>query len=223
VCFENRTTEIREIPEANALIGYRRFNMQGDRLVPTAYTVVVPHDGGGGSVLYPIDGPLKAVCGEGRNHESPELGCSCGIHAYADLDVLRTKLQRSGPITGQVKLWGRVSEHHDRTYPDWVGYRAQFARVLRIAVNPYYNPYGSTSENLAAIAQSYGIPAFEDEESLVDGIPIPTQRVVVNFDVKTRSHEAAILRVRSVLGAYGARPVSIPFTIEGVNEDEEPE
>lgn len=56
------------------------------------------------------------------DHESPQLDCSCGFHAYADPNMLARK-NVPGSVLLDVELYGRVICHR-------LGYRAQKQRIM---------------------------------------------------------------------------------------------
>jgi hypothetical protein len=64
-----------------------------------------------------------------KRHQAPLESCCCGIHAAKDLETLRAFLS-SGPIVGEVYLWGKV-------IPGENGYRAQYAypKSLRLVAD----------------------------------------------------------------------------------------
>jgi hypothetical protein len=69
-----------------------------------------------------------------RQHHAPLESCSCGIHAAKDLETLQLALL-SGPVVGEVYLWGKVIPGED-------GYRAQYAypKSLRLVADHVVGP-----------------------------------------------------------------------------------
>jgi hypothetical protein len=59
----------------------------------------------------------EAACKHARLHAAPHVGCSCGLHATHEAEVLRRT--RTPAVLGRVALWGRVIEHD-------LGFRAEF-------------------------------------------------------------------------------------------------
>jgi hypothetical protein len=53
--------------------------------------------------------PARAVCGKRRFHQAPSLGCTCGLHAAREPELL--KRTRDPAVIGTVALWGIVVEH----------------------------------------------------------------------------------------------------------------
>ncbi|GBC86801.1 hypothetical protein HRbin12_00800 [bacterium HR12] len=59
-------------------------------------------------------------------HRSPEIGCTCGIHAMKDPRRLRrSRPGRRAGVVGTIAMWGRVVEHTR-------GWRAEFAYPARL-------------------------------------------------------------------------------------------
>ncbi len=69
--------------------------------------------------------PAGAGCKHARLHAAPHLGCTCGLHATHEVEVLRRT--RTPAVLGRVALWGRVIEHEH-------GYRAEFGYPQRLAI-----------------------------------------------------------------------------------------
>lgn len=57
-------------------------------------------------------------------HRSPEPGCTCGVHAMADLGRLTRSMTRAS-VVGRIAMWGRVLEHAK-------GWRAELAYPSRL-------------------------------------------------------------------------------------------
>jgi len=94
---------------------------------------------------------LIAQCGRSKQHENgvPDPGCSCGIYAAIDLQVVSTYLSREAPVLGIVELGGR-------TIPATQGYRAEAARVAAILlVDEMFTLHHATLEKVAA---QYEVP-----------------------------------------------------------------
>ena len=62
-------------------------------------------------------------------HESPSLGCTCGIYASASLHDLATSTPSlpALSVVGTVSMWGRTIEHER-------GWRSRFAYPARLAL-----------------------------------------------------------------------------------------
>ena len=72
---------------------------------------------------WPPGRAVEASCGRWRFHRAPSLGCTCGVHATREIDLLRRA--RSPAVVGTVALWGTIVEHA-------LGYRARFGYPLEI-------------------------------------------------------------------------------------------
>ena len=96
---------------------------------------------------------MIAHCGreQGHNDGIPDPGCSCGIYATTELEVVNVYLCREAPVLGIVELGGRTIEAAE-------GYRAQAARVAAILLidEMFTLPHGT----LKKLAESYRVPAF---------------------------------------------------------------
>jgi hypothetical protein len=97
---------------------------------------------------------LTATCGrkdqEGHG-EIPSPGCSCGIYAATDLDVINSYLSTAAPVLGLAEMGGRV-------VPGSQGYRAKAARVAAILLidEALTLPHAS----LRRLAKVYRVPAL---------------------------------------------------------------
>jgi hypothetical protein len=138
------------------------------------------------STIWPADRPLRATC-EKRSgwlsswvrrclsrsvetHPAPAWGCECGIYAMARLEddedlkisphvFQRGPLDRVMRVAGVAQLWGRVVQH-DR------GYRAEYARVLKLLTVPSLVRVRDSEGVLEAIARRYRIPLVTCAEDL---------------------------------------------------------
>jgi hypothetical protein len=134
------------------------------------------------STLWPASGPLHATCERGtglltaclrrffsspQTHAAPEWGCECGVYALARLDGdpgprLSPAYESGGiRVKGVVLLWGRVIQHTQ-------GYRAEYARPLKLlAASPLAHDH-DVRLLLQAIAQRYGLSLVRRMEELAD-------------------------------------------------------
>lgn len=74
---------------------------------------------------WPVREPLRAQCAKRRHHRVPALDCTCGIHATAELDLLRRT--RDPAVLGTIALWGRIAEHEH-------GLRAEYGYPQRLSL-----------------------------------------------------------------------------------------
>ena len=74
---------------------------------------------------WPPRRPVEASCGHWRFHRAPRLGCTCGVHATREPELLRRA--RGPAVVGTVALWGTIVEHA-------LGYRARFGYPLRLCL-----------------------------------------------------------------------------------------
>lgn len=116
---------------------------------------------------WPVDGPMTAECVlhqtcfgslgyestlDPPEHECPSLtgeghaGHGCGIYAYRTAELLAAHQLTAHQVFGEVEMWGRVMPHTD-------GYRAQFARIVRLFVMP--DADDDVAERAALV---YGVP-----------------------------------------------------------------
>lgn len=138
------------------------------------------------ATVWPADGPLRATC-ERRpgslaawirrrfsrkvdGHAAPAWGCECGIYAMSHLEddedlrisphiCQRGPLDRVMRVAGVAQLWGRVVQH-DR------GYRAEYARPLRLLTIPSLLRVRDTEGLIEAVARRYRIPLVTSAEEL---------------------------------------------------------
>ena len=95
-------------------------------------------------------------------HPAPAIDCSCGAHAYHDLEAMMLQVQRLGHfrplgdrrilVGGAVLSWGRLVIHPE-------GFRAQYARPLGICLVDPTAP--AAVEQVQRVAQAYAVPALE--------------------------------------------------------------
>lgn len=138
------------------------------------------------TTVWPADGPLRAKCEQRpgsliswfrrrfsrsiETHPAPAWGCECGIYAMTRLEddedlkisphiCQRGPLDRVMRVAGVAQLWGRVVQH-DR------GYRAEYARPLRLLTVPSLMRVRDTDGLLEAVARRYGIPLVTRAEDL---------------------------------------------------------
>jgi hypothetical protein len=96
-------------------------------------------------------------------HQAPAADCSCGAHAYHDLDAMMLQVQRLGHfrplgdrrilVGGAVLSWGRIVIHPE-------GFRAQFARPLALCLVDPTAPAAATQQ-VERVAQAYAVPAVQ--------------------------------------------------------------
>jgi hypothetical protein len=75
---------------------------------------------------WPPRRPVEARCG-GRwwSHRPPSMGCTCGVHATREPELLRRA--RGPAVVGTVALWGTIVEHT-------LGFRARFGYPVRLGL-----------------------------------------------------------------------------------------
>jgi hypothetical protein len=120
---------------------------------------------------WPRDRPIAATCalpkprrkkdddGEPVHGPVPDPGCSCGIYATTDLDIINCYLSRTAPVLGIVELGGRL-------IPASNGYRAAYARVAVILLvdEALTEPWGVLRE----VAAAYRVPAVVPHSSTAE-------------------------------------------------------
>ncbi len=135
--------------------------------------------------VWPPDGPLRASCEKkpgyvvswikrllainAQPHPAPASECWCGIYALKQLEgiehrELLPQIYQPGPdrgvhVIGVVLLWGRVIQHEH-------GYRAEFARPLRLLTIPPGGRDREIESLLNAASQRYAIPLVTRVEEL---------------------------------------------------------
>lgn len=138
------------------------------------------------STPWPARGPLRAAC-ENRpgplvawmrrflshataTHPAPTWGCRCGIYGLTRLDGeehLEMSPQvcqhglfgRSIQVFGVVLLWGRLIQHEH-------GYRAEYARPVRLLTVPAFVRGRETQSLLEAVADRYAVDLVTCVEKL---------------------------------------------------------
>jgi hypothetical protein len=96
---------------------------------------------------------MIAQCTQRKSHENgvPDPGCTCGIYATTDLEVVNDYLCNEAPVLGIVELGGR-------TIPATQGYRAEAARVAALLLVDEI--FTLKQAVLAEIADKYKVPAL---------------------------------------------------------------
>ena len=129
------------------------------------------------ATIWPADAPLRATCVKGPGsfaawvrgllsrtakasaHPAPAWGCQCGVYGLSRLkgdeleEVPRVPgrdQDRGAVALGVVLLWGRVIQHTD-------GYRAEYARALKLLRVPPQRHAGRINLLLDAVAERYTV------------------------------------------------------------------
>ena len=161
------------------LQAYRCWHVNWDGDQPVLRSVYNP-------TIWPADAPLRATCVKGSGsfaawvralfsrtakaatHPAPAWGCQCGVYGLTHLhgneleEVPRVPgrdPERGAVALGVVLLWGRVIQHAH-------GYRAEYARplkILKIAQPPRARGVDSL---LDAVAQRYAVQVVTRAEEL---------------------------------------------------------
>lgn len=113
---------------AGSVIGYRAWKIKDWALYGT---------GGFGGAWEP--GVNEATCGlTGARHAAPADGCACGMYALARFDD-QTSWWRDVDVLGAVEAWADESDgNHDRFFVHSTGFRAQYAKIVLLAVSDDY-------------------------------------------------------------------------------------
>ena len=124
-------------PPDDPVVGWRYWRVAADRLASVSQRGFTWEPGS----------PLVARC-VGGGHAAPDSGCSCGVHASADLAALRDHALCLAPgvlVVGEVALWGRV-------VLDAHGYRGQVAAPRRLWL------VGDGDQRTLQALEAYGVP-----------------------------------------------------------------
>lgn len=113
---------------AGSVIGYRAWKIKDWALYGT---------GGFGGAWAP--GVNEATCAlTGARHAAPAEGCQCGMYALARFDD-QTSWWRDADVLGAVEAWADESDgNHDRFFVHSTGFRAQYAKIILLAVSDDY-------------------------------------------------------------------------------------
>jgi hypothetical protein len=152
------------------LQAYRYWRVKWQEGQPVLRSVYNP-------TTWPTDVPLRAICAKGPesaaawirslfsrkvkppDHSAPAWGCCCGVYGFASLAAkdLREPPYYPGEsgsscvsALGAVLLWGRVVQHAH-------GYRAEFARPLKLLQVTRQAHASVAKDLLGAAAERYGI------------------------------------------------------------------
>ncbi len=148
---------------------YRSWYMRWHAGVPTLQSLYR-------STVWPYEGPLQAGCerhctwvsrawrslrGRTAAHACPRSPCGCGIYAVTRLDLEgdpAVYLAEGIQVAGSVLLWGRVIQHTS-------GYRAEYARPLRLLAMPKLSP--NKRVLLDRVAEQYGVSVVDHARELL--------------------------------------------------------
>lgn len=137
------------------------------------------------ATVWPSQTPLQATCEtkpdrlsalvrrilhrESALHVAPTLGCECGIYGFARFEraeqlEISPQCQRGifgehWQVAGVVMLWGRVVQHER-------GYRAEYARPVKLLAVPGLAQGRGIRDLLDAVAQRYGLDVVRDADKL---------------------------------------------------------
>lgn len=111
-----------------SFVGYRAWKLTaGWQLVGT----------GGVSPKAWTPGVNEAVCAYDR-HPAPDEHCECGLYALARFEEGK-RWWHDGSILGAVEAWADEDErNHDRFFVHRTGFRAQYAKIILLAVSDEY-------------------------------------------------------------------------------------
>lgn len=169
---------------AGELRGFRRFRLQGDRLLPavrgrawTAPTTV-------------------ARCGRTPAHDAPVATCSCGVHAWYHPADARAD-SGYGDVAAVIAARGRVILCEQ-------GYRAQQARVEAVAL-----PFPIAAAQRARVARRYpGTAVYRSRRAMLRAHPVQDLSALdvhVAASPQSRARRAGLLIwAGGVTAVYGA-------------------
>ena len=122
---------------------------------------------------WPPERAVEASCGRWRFHRAPSLGCTCGVHATREIDLLRRA--RGPAVVGTVALWGTVVEHA-------LGYRARFGYPLELRlVCPicfWQQGARSRSPTVLAALRRESMLLCEDHLRAALAVELPVRRLI---------------------------------------------
>jgi hypothetical protein len=101
-------------------------------------------------------------------HSSPHPGCVCGFNAFAELGP---KLRaHQGSVLGAIAAWGDIDVYR-------AGFRAQYARVVALALPPGRRVPAGERERLELAAERYSVPLLAAKDLEAEGLrhasPVP--------------------------------------------------
>jgi len=160
------------------LLAYRYWRVERDGGQPVLRSLYY-------ATPWPAHGPLQASCEtaprglaawarlvlsrRGVRHAAPTRGCQCGIYGLTRLlsgetiemphPSQRGRLVASWPAAGVVLLWGRVIQHAH-------GYRAEYARPVKICAAPAPLRGRESRAVIEAVAHRYAIEFVADVAEL---------------------------------------------------------
>lgn len=97
------------------VIGFRAWNLSGNRLKPIA----------AGNDVWRGGAEVRASCGHGKLHRAPAHECDCGFYAWHDFTPMKEEARGGGTrkVWGAVQACGRMEVHED-------GFRAEYMRPV---------------------------------------------------------------------------------------------
>lgn len=146
---------------------------------------------------WPPRRPAEARCGHLRFHRAPAIGCTCGLYATREPELLR---RTRGPVViATVALWGTVVEHP-------LGYRARFGYPERLrlvcAICFWRLGFDGSREPTEVVTPSGGrrMPLCEAHLETARAAELP---------IRGLSPAAEVLS--TLLHVYGVRELPIPW------------
>jgi hypothetical protein len=121
-----------EMNMMEALIGWKRWKLSGDRIISN-----------NGPIVWIPDTPLKAICTTKRCEDAPIVHHGCGIYA---VDKEEQTEKNYGPVLGQVFGWGKYVRGEK-------GWRSQYAYPMRFLLEP-------GQESFLDVLKLYHVPVF---------------------------------------------------------------
>ena len=164
------------------LQAYRCWRVEWQGKLPVLGSLFQP-------TVWPAAHPLRATCEKRpgslaawfrrrffrpmETHSAPTWNCECGVYGLADFKQdenleLSPHFHQRGPldrvirVAGVVQLWGRVVQHEH-------GYRAEYARPLKLLTVPSLARSRDAEGLLDAIAERYAIRLVTRVEDLAGG------------------------------------------------------
>jgi hypothetical protein len=180
---------------AEPVIGWRAWNLSDD---VAAGPLLWP--AGSGTDPWPPRRPLEARCAvprlltwRGGRHEAPALGCRCGIHASASLDVVARERPAwlPAPVIGRVALWGRTIAHER-------GWRARAAYPDRLRLVCVVCAWIEPGPGVPTVVHTFGDRRYSLCDDHAGGLELPGGRRTEPTDGDARTLQSRLLEAYAV-------------------------